>query len=103
MSDTKNTQGATPPVPPVNGQQNQTAQGAAPLAAPAGPAPEPKKTTPDEGKTFDTDMVFECVRDCYQNRVRYRPGDVRTGRTCPPHFRVKGKSPIRQDGGAEKK
>jgi len=48
-----------------------------------------KKTTPDEGKTFDKDTVFVCVQDCYQQSKRYRIGDEKTGRKCPPHFIVK--------------
>ena len=49
---------------------------------------EQKKTTPDEGKTFDKDTVFECVTDTFQNCVRYRRGDMKVGRQCPPHFKV---------------
>ena len=47
---------------------------------------EPKKTTPDEGKTFDKDMVFVCVQDCYQDGTRYRRGDTVKGTKCPPWF-----------------
>jgi hypothetical protein len=53
----------------------------------------PAKTTPDEGKTFDEDMEFECVQNCYLDMVRYRPGAVKTGRKCPPFFEVRGKAP----------
>jgi hypothetical protein len=52
---------------------------------------EYKKTTPDEGKTFDEDTVFVCVTDCFHNMIRYRRGDVLTARKCPPHFAVKPK------------
>jgi hypothetical protein len=48
-----------------------------------------KKTTPDEGKTFNKDTVFECVTDCKYKSVRYSRGDRLTGRTCPPHFEVR--------------
>ena len=50
---------------------------------------EPKKTTTDDGKTFDKDTVFVCVQDTWQNMTRYRRGDVITGRTCPPWFEAK--------------
>jgi hypothetical protein len=50
---------------------------------------ERKKTTPDEGKTFDKDTLFVCARDCFINGVRYRPGDELAGKKCPPFFRVK--------------
>ena len=48
-----------------------------------------KKTTPDEGKTFDKDTAFVCVQDCYVSRTRYRRGDTLAGRKCPPYFKVK--------------
>ena len=48
-----------------------------------------KKTTPDEGKTFDKDTVFECVTECKCKGVRYSSGDTITGRICPPHFKVR--------------
>ena len=50
---------------------------------------ERNKTTPDEGKTFDKETVFECVQDCWQHNTRYRRGDAVTGKTCPPWFIVK--------------
>jgi hypothetical protein len=68
-------------------EKPEKTQGATP------PAQNPAKTTPDEGKTFDRDMEFECVQDCYQDQIRYRQGSVITGRKCPPHFRVKGTVP----------
>jgi hypothetical protein len=70
-----------------NGNKDQKDQGA------ASPARDPKKTTPDEGKTFAEDMEFVCVQNCYLDMVRYRPGAVRIGRTCPPCFEVRGKAP----------
>jgi len=48
-----------------------------------------KKTTPDEGKTFDKDAAFVCVQDCWQGNRRYRRGDEVAGRKCPPWFIVK--------------
>ena len=48
-----------------------------------------KKTTPDEGKTFEADTVFVCVQDCFQNGRRYHRGDAVTGKKCPPWFVVK--------------
>jgi hypothetical protein len=75
--------GTTPPVqPPASGSLT---------ADPAALAP--KKTTPDEGKTFDRDMEFECVQDCYLDMARWRKGAVRTGRKCPPFFIAHGKAP----------
>jgi hypothetical protein len=53
------------------------------------PAAESKKTTPDEGKTFDKDTEFVCEADCIFNKRRYRRGDTVTGRKCPPWFSVK--------------
>jgi hypothetical protein len=70
-----------------NGNKNQKDQGA------AAPAQGPAKTTPDEGKTFDKDMEFECVQDCYLDMVRWRKGAVRVGRECPPFFEVRGQAP----------
>jgi hypothetical protein len=52
-----------------------------------------KKTTPDEGKTFDKDTVCVCVQNCYQNGTRYRGGDTVTGRKCPPWFEAKPAAP----------
>ena len=52
---------------------------------------EKKKTTPDEGKTFEKDTVFVCVQDCYQQMIRYRKGAEFTGKKCPPHFVLKAK------------
>jgi len=57
-------------------------------AAPA-PVPEPKKTTPDEGKEFPADTVFVCVQECFVNGLRYRMGDTVTGTKCPPYFKVR--------------
>ena len=48
-----------------------------------------RKTTPDEGKTFDKDTVFVCVLDCYQDGKRWHAGEEATGRVCPPWFEVK--------------
>ena len=48
-----------------------------------------KKTTPDEGKTFEKDTVFVCVQDCYQQGLRYRQGMEVTRKKCPAHFVVK--------------
>ena len=67
--------------------QGQSAAGSQPL--PASAKPEEKKTTPDEGETFDKDTVFVCVQDCYQHKVRYRKGDELTGTVCPAYFAVK--------------
>jgi hypothetical protein len=50
---------------------------------------EQEKTAPDEGKTFDKNTVFECVTECSQNGIRYRKGDIRVGRKCPPHFEAR--------------
>jgi len=53
---------------------------------PAGDAQ--KKTTPDEGRTFNEDKVFECVTDCWTDEHLYHRGDKITGRKCPAHFVV---------------
>jgi len=50
---------------------------------------EAKKTTPDEGKTFDRDTVFVCAQDCWTGGVRRRKGEEVCGRVCPPWFNVK--------------
>ena len=65
------------------GQQTPTATAAAAAGA------VEKKTTPDEGKTFDKDTVFECVTECKYKGVRYGGGDRVVGRVCPPHFIVR--------------
>lgn len=36
------------------------------------------------------DLVFVCFEDCYQDQTFYRAGQTLTGKTCPPHFKVKG-------------
>jgi len=53
---------------------------------------EKKKTTPDEGKSFEKDTVFVCVQDCYQQGIRYRQGMEITGKKCPAHFIVKSQA-----------
>ena len=58
-----------------------------------------EKTTKDEGKTFDKDTVFVCVRDCYQNNVRYRKGITVIGRKCPAHFVVAPTPPPAEPSG----
>jgi len=50
---------------------------------------EAKKTTPDEGKTFEKETTFVCIEDCYQNMTRYIKGHEIMGRKCPPHFMAK--------------
>ena len=68
--------------------ENQN-QGAGQQTPPAAGA-ERGKTTPDEGKTFDKDTVFECVTECKSSDgVRYRRGDKLVGRKCPPHFEAR--------------
>ena len=52
-----------------------------------------KKTTPDEGRTFEKDTVFVCVQDCFLKGALYRRGDELAGRRCPPHFAVKPRGP----------
>jgi hypothetical protein len=54
-----------------------------------GQAVLPKKTTRDEGKTFDKVTDFVCVNDCFVGGKRYRRGDVFRGGKCPPWFNVK--------------
>jgi hypothetical protein len=65
------------------------------------PGKEKKKTTRDEGKTFNKVTAFVCVQDCYLDGKRWRPGEEDKGKTCPPYFEVK---PEPDDPGeAEKK
>ena len=66
--------------------ENQN-QGAGQQAPPIAGAQ--KKTTPDEGRAFDKDTVFECVTECKYKGVRYGGGDKVVGRACPPHFKAR--------------
>jgi len=48
-----------------------------------------EKTTSDEGKTFEKEMVFVCYEDCIYDGVHYRQGHELHGKKCPPHFVLK--------------
>lgn len=59
----------------------------------AGTTQDQKKTTPDEGKSFDKDTVFVCVQECFQQGIRYHKGQKITGRKCPAYFVVDSEAP----------
>ena len=80
MDNNNNTVVATTPnQPPGAGVPNQPPTGYIAKT-------ESKKTTPDEGKSYDKETVFVCVQDCWQNNTRYFKGDTIKGNKCPAWF-----------------